>query len=321
MNTNSEHALTTLLVSYNTKELLDECLACLRAAQQAIGGGNIIVVDNASRDGSAEYLEQTAPDVQLLRSPVNVGFGRANNLALPHVHTPYLLLLNTDAFVPPDALAKTLGYMREHPECGILGVRLIGRDGVLQPSCRYFPTPWNLFIARTGLSRWLPGRLVDDMDWAHDQVRECDWVPGCFYLMRTDLVRKIGLFDPLFFMYYEEVDNCLAARNAGARVVFYPHAEVVHIGGESARKDSAISSSGRQVEVLQLESGLLFFRKNNGLPGLLVQVALEWLGDLILVAKAVLKRRGWPAVRYHLNRMRAVGRLTLQTRFGLRATR
>ncbi len=189
--------LTTLLVSFNTRDLLAPCLEALEAASAPLGESPVVVVDNASRDGSAEYLEQSWPRVKVIRSGRNLGFGRANNLALPEIHSKYLLLLNTDAFVPPDALTKTLEFMEATPDCGILGVRLIGRDGVLQPSCRYFPTPYNTFLARTGLARWLPTvRMVDDMDWPHDEVRECDWVPGCFYLIRSDLVKQVGLFDP-----------------------------------------------------------------------------------------------------------------------------
>ena len=313
--------LTTILVSYNTKELLDECLADLRRAQEQIGGGKIIIVDNASRDASAEYIEQTAPDVTLIRSATNVGFGRANNMALDKVDTPFLLLLNTDAFVPPDALRVTMDYMKANPDVGIVGVRLVGRDGILQPSCRYFPTPWNTFLSRSGLSRWLPGRLVDDMHWPHDQARDCDWVPGCYYLVRTEVVKQVGLFDPRYFLYYEEVDNCRAVKRAGWRVVFFPHTQVVHIGGESARKDGPLSQSGRQVETLQIESAMLYFRKNHGLAGLLAYLMLDSLADVIISLKQLLKGRGAPAMRYHAKRLGVVARLTGATRFGLRPTR
>jgi GT2 family glycosyltransferase len=139
--------------------------------------------------------------------------------------------------------------------------------------------------------------------------------------MRTEVVRQVGLFDPKFFMYYEEVDHCLAAKRAGWRVVFYPHTDVIHIGGESARKDGAISRSGRQVEVIQLESGLLYFRKHGGLPRLFWHLALEMLGDVYLALKAALKGRGRAAVGYHFKRIAALARLAGATRFGLQPTR
>ena len=117
----------------------------------------------------------------MIANSVNVGFGRANNQALPHVRGRYVLLLNTDAFVSADTLPKTVSFMDAHPRCGVLGVKLVGEDGSLQPSCRYFPTPWNVFLASTGLQRFFPRtRLVDDMSWDHASVRECDWVPGCY---------------------------------------------------------------------------------------------------------------------------------------------
>jgi len=100
--------------------------------------------------------------------------------------------------------------MDSHPQTGILGVKLLGRDGVLQPSCRYFPTPWNLFLTKTGLNKLFRNiKLVDDMAWSHDAVRDCDWVPGCYYLIRREVIDQVGLFDPRYFLYYEEVDHCL----------------------------------------------------------------------------------------------------------------
>ena len=314
--------LTTLLVSFNTRDLLTPCLDALAAARAPLGESPVIVVDNASADGSAAYLEQHHPDVTLIRSAKNLGFGRANNLGLPQVRSKYLLLLNTDAFVLPDSLTKTVAFMEATPDCGILGVRLVGRDGDLQPSCRFFPTPYNTFLARSGLARWLPAtRMVDDMDWAHDEVRECDWVPGCFYLIRTELLERVGLFDPRYFLYYEEVDHCFAAKAAHAKVIYYPHTSVVHIGGESAKSLGAISAGGRQVEVLQIESAQIYFRKQFGLAGLLWHLLLEEVAGLVLIAKAVLHRKGWREIGYHLRRMRGTLAIAGRTRFGLQATR
>jgi N-acetylglucosaminyl-diphospho-decaprenol L-rhamnosyltransferase len=314
--------LTTLLVSFNTRDLLTPCLDALAVARAPLGDSPVIVVDNASADGSAEYLEHRHPDVKVIRSGKNLGFGRANNLGLPEVRSKYLLLLNTDAFVPADALTKTLAFMEATPSCGILGVRLVGRDGDLQPSCRYFPTPYNTFLARSGLARWLPPtRMVDEMDWAHDEVRECDWVPGCFYLVRSDMLPRVGLFDPRYFLYYEEVDHCAAAKAANFKVYYYPHVSVVHIGGESAKSLGAISAGGRQVEVLQIESAQIYFRKQFGLAGMLWHLFLEEVADLVLIAKAVLQRKGWREIGYHLRRMRSTLSIAGRTRLGLQATR
>jgi GT2 family glycosyltransferase len=209
---------------------------------------------------------------------------------MPRVRGRYVLLLNTDAFVAPDTLVKTVAFMNSNASCGVLGVKLVSGDGTLQPSCRYFPTPWNVFLQRSGLSRFFPNhRLVDDMTWDHESIRHCDWVPGCYYLVRTEVIRQVGLFDPRFFLYYEEVDHCRAVRAAGWQVIYYPFTEVVHIGGESARTDSAITSIGRQISKLQIESELLYFRKYYGVTGLAADVVLSLSADVLSVLKSLLR--------------------------------
>jgi GT2 family glycosyltransferase len=309
--------LTTLIVSYNTRALLAPCLGALETAQGQRGKGPVIVVDNASRDGSADEIAAHFPQVHLIRSAQNIGFGRANNLALGLVHTPFLLLLNTDAFVPPEALARTLAFMDAEPGCGILGVKLVGRDGSLQPSCRTFPTPLNTFLARTGLTRLWPGvPLVDDPHWNPSLTQDCDWVPGCFYLIRREVLAQVGLFDPRYFLYFEEVDHCRAAKQAGWRVCYCPDTQVVHLGGESAASDSALTAGGRQVEILQMESALLYFRKHQGISGLACHVALEILGDFMLAAKALLKGRGLGSAAFFVRHSVATLQLCLRTTWG-----
>ena len=159
------------------------------------------------------------PNISLIENKINVGFGRANNQALSLVNGDFVLLLNTDAFVGVDTLQKTLEYMQTQPKCGILGVKLLSLDGELQPSCRYFPTPFNIFANRVGLSRLLPNiKLVDDVSWDSTITQECDWVPGCYYLMRKKVIEQQGLFDPIYFLYYEEVDHCFAVKIGRAHV-------------------------------------------------------------------------------------------------------
>ena len=282
--------ISTIIVSYNTAGLLNECMEKLRSASlhQVV---EEVFVDNASKDASVDVIRRDFPQSRLIVNSTNIGFGRANNQALALASGRYVLLLNTDAFVAPDTLAKTLAYMDAHPKCGILGVRLEGRDGVLQPCCRYFPTPWNIFLQRSGLSRLFKNvQMVDDMEWAHDTVRSCDWVVGCYYLVRKAVIDQVGLFDPRYFLYFEEVDHCFAAKNAGWDVVFYPHTTVVHLGGESAKSDGAITASGRQLEALQIESELLYFRKNHGRGAVLSNVLLTVLANGINLIKRAMKR-------------------------------
>src|SRR5229473_3655171 len=281
--------VSIVVVNYNTGYLLDRMFAALDAATASVNI-EVVVVDNASTDNSLEILRNQYPFVELIENTTNVGFGRANNQAMPKVRGRYVLLLNTDAFVRSDTVEKTVAFMDSNANCGVLGVKLIGGDGTLQPSCRYFPTPWNVFLQRSGLSRFFPDhRLVDNMTWDHASIRQCDWVPGCFYLVRTEVIRKVGLFDPRFFLYYEEIDHCRAVRDAGWRVIYYPHTQVTHIGGESAKTEGAITDIGRQISSLQIESELLYFRKYFGLGGVLASIVLSLLADAISITKRTLK--------------------------------
>ena len=233
-----------------------------------------------------------------------------------------MLLLNTDAFVPPEGVADSVRFIEQHPKCAIVGVRLVGRDGSLQPSCRYFPTPWNEFLGASGLARFFPGtRLVDDMAWDHAAPRECDWVPGCYYLIRKSVVDAVGLFDPRYFLYYEEIDHCRAVKSAGWQVMYDPAVTVVHIGGESARTDNEISAKSRQIPALQIESGLLYFRKHHGRSGAWAAVALALLGASVLTAKGLVRRRPWPLLRSYWAQAHATWALLRRTAGGLHPTR
>ena len=313
--------VTAILVNYNTAHLLQPSIDALRVAAQGCSL-QIITIDNASRDDSVRVLQTQYADCECIFNSVNVGFGRANNQALPLLRGRFVLLLNTDAFVAPDTLVKTLRYMQDHPDCGVLGVKLVGRDGELQPSCRYFPTPWNVFLARSGLARWLPRtRMVDDMGWDHTSVRECDWVPGCYYLVRREVVDQVGLFDPRYFLYFEEVDHCRAVKRAGWKVVYFPDTTVMHIGGESAQSDAALTASGRQISALQIESELLYFRKHHGLFGAALSVKLNAIADVVLTLKWLIKRRPLQGLRAYLDHAVAVLRLFRQTAWGTRPTR
>ena len=250
----------------------------------------VFVVDNASKDNSAQIIKNSFPNITLIENKVNVGFGRANNQVLDLVSGDFVLLLNTDAFVQVDTLQKTVQYMQQQPKCGILGVKLLSRDGELQPSCRYFPTPFNIFANRVGLNRFLPNiKLVDDINWDSTFTQPCDWVPGCYYLIRKQVIQQQGLFDPIYFLYYEEVDHCLTVKKAGWHVTYFAETSVVHIGGESAKSIGKITTSGRQLNKLQVESELIYFRKNYGWLTCIMHIFLIMLADSIQAIKNVLK--------------------------------
>jgi N-acetylglucosaminyl-diphospho-decaprenol L-rhamnosyltransferase len=283
--------VSILIVNYNTPELLPQLFASLALATKRISH-EIIFLDNASKIDCQAQLATLAPNAVFIQNKVNVGFGRANNQALKLARGRYILLLNTDAFMSEDTLEKTIDFMRTTPSCGILGVKLIGRDGLLQPSCRYFPTPLNIFLLRTGLQRFVPwSKPVDNMNWDHASVRECDWVPGCYYLVRREVIEQVGLFDPIYFLYCEEVDHCKAAKKAGWKVVYFPFAFVVHLGGESAKSEGNLTASGQQLSALQLESELLYLRKHFSLLGVLSHLVLLSVADFYSVFASLIKRR------------------------------
>jgi N-acetylglucosaminyl-diphospho-decaprenol L-rhamnosyltransferase len=315
--------VSVIVVNYNTEHLLIPMWDAVLAAQRQLRL-ELIVIDNASRDQSVALLkkEPKFAAAQLITNSINVGFGRANNQGVPLSQGRYLLLLNTDAFIEPNTLESTVAYMDAHPEHGILGVQLIGRDGVAQPSCRYFPTPWNVFLWRSGLARFFPGvRQVDDLKWDHASPRACDWVPGCYLLIRRDVVDKIGLFDPLFFLYSEEVDLCRRTKQAGWGVVFFNGTKVVHWGGESAKSDGPVTAGGQQISALQIESELLYFRKHYGALGVWGFVALTCLGDAINGAKGLIKGQGFAAFQSAAQHARALCGTFSKTRFGTAPTR
>jgi GT2 family glycosyltransferase len=246
----------------------------------------VIVIDNASSDRSVEILRTRYPSVELIENPINVGFGRANNQALPRLCGRYILLLNTDAFVSPDTLEKTVSFMDLHPHCGVLGVKLVREDGTLQPSFRDFPKLSNVFWVLNSLRfqwRWpFLGKHPVDTTWNWDcaSERECDWVPGCYYLTRREVIERVGLFDPRYFLYSEETDHCHAVRQAGWTVICYPFTQVVHLGGESARSVASLDAN-RNIPLRLMESELLYFRKHYGVFGILVVAFLTVANDFI----------------------------------------
>jgi N-acetylglucosaminyl-diphospho-decaprenol L-rhamnosyltransferase len=282
----------------------------------------VFVIDNASKDNSVELISTKFPDITLIENKENVGFGRANNQALSLVKGDYILLLNTDAFVAADTLQKSINYMQSNPRCGILGARLLSRNGEQQPSCRYFPTPFNLFVERVGLRYLLPQiKLVDDVNFNAELTQSCDWVPGCYYMVRKQVVNDVGLFDPLYFLYSEEVDHCFAVKKAGWDIVYLADINVIHIGGESAKSVGTISMVSRQVPQLQIESELLYFRKNHGVSGMLSHILLSNLTDMLQTLKDIIRLKGAQKILYNIKRILAFWRTLFVTDFAKRSTR
>ena len=225
--------VSIVVVSFNTRDLLRECLKSLERECAGLRC-EVFVVDNNSRDGSADMVEQEFPAVKLTRSTVNLGFAAANNRALPLARGRYIVLLNSDAFFQPGALQLSVSHMDAEREVGLGGARLVGRDGSWQPSARLFPSLLNDFLTFTGLSARFPasrffGRF--DRTWANpSEPADVDWVPGAFSIIRREVFEQLGYFDEAFFLYYEEVDLCRRIKAAGYRIRYWPDLVVTHCG-------------------------------------------------------------------------------------------
>lgn len=281
-----------IVVSFNTRDLLRECIQTLEA--QA-GGVNyeLIVVDNNSHDGSADMVEQEFPKARLIRSELNLGFGAANNRGFVIAKGRHIVLLNSDAFLKPGALPISVERMDADPSIGVGGARLVGRDDSWQPSARLFPSIANDFLILSGLSAKYPDSTFfgrSDRTWADPyEAAETDWVPGAYSIMPRHVLETVGYFDESFFLYYEEVDLCRRIKSARYKVWYWPDVVVVHLGGESSKtiKHLSMSSSGSQLTLWRMRSALLYYRKHHGWRGAWLAKELETLWHSLRAGKNV----------------------------------
>ena len=234
--------IAVIVVNWNAREDLRRCLSSLTADLRPAVEDSILVVDNASADGSAAMVAAEFPDVRLLENTDNLGFSKANNQAIEQSESRYIFLLNSDAAILPGALESLVSYADAHPKAGILGPKVLNLDGSLQFSCRRFPSLGAGFFRNTYLGRLFPNNkfardyLMTGFDHAHDLP--VDWVSGCAMLLRRDLISEIGALDERFYMYCEDVDICQRTWEAGREVVYVPDAVVTHAIGRSSDKNA-----------------------------------------------------------------------------------
>jgi hypothetical protein len=251
-------ALSVVVVTYNARGHVERCLETV-----ADGPHEVIVVDNASTDGTPALVREHFPSVRLIELPENIGFGAANNVGMEAAGGDYSLLLNSDAWPRADGIESLRAFAEANPEVGIAGPRLVGPDGRLQKSVRGFPTLWRLATEYFLLRKLAPGsRLLNNFygsGFDYGSRRPAEFLMGAVLLLRRDAVEEVGGFDPAFFMFSEEVDLCYRMRAAGWAVEFTPDAEFVHMGGASTAP--AWDRMFRE----QLRGHLRFFAKHHGL--------------------------------------------------------
>jgi len=197
----------------------------------------IIVVDNASTDGSAAMVRDEFPNVRLVACDRNLGYPGGNNVGLRMAQGRYLMILNPDTEVRPGALAAMVAYADAHPDVGMVGPQLLNPDGSVQSSRRRFPTFATALFESTWLQPFAPRRLLERyyvLDQPDDVTLDVDWVDGAALIARREAVEQVGLLDEGFFMYSEELDWCRRFRQAGWRVVYLPEAKIVHHRGKSS---------------------------------------------------------------------------------------
>ena len=244
--------VSILVVSYNTKALTLAALSSIQAETRTVSY-DVIVVDNASTDGSAEALQDHPAVSRLISLDENIGFGRANNLAAEYASGRYILLLNPDTVVLGGAVDRLVAFADANKRALIWGGRTVFADGSLNPSSVWRTmTPWTLLCRIVGLSALFPKSDIFNREafgnWPRDTVREVDTVSGCFFMMPTTVWTALGGFDPIYFMYGEEADLCLRAKRIGARPMMTPEAEIIHYG--------AASETTRPAKVIKLFTAL-----------------------------------------------------------------
>ncbi len=266
--------LSILIVSWNVRPLLERCLFSLGECHGRDRlSCEVIVVDNASTDGSPQAVRERFPGVKLIASDSNLGFTRANNVGAAHSSGRYMLLLNPDTEVLGDALSTMVAYMDGHPDVGALGPQLLFPDLRVQSSRRRFPTLATAVLESTVLQQWFPRNRVLERYYVWDrrenEEQDVDWVVGACLLIRRQAWEQVGPLDERFFMYSEELDWCRRLKTAGWRVVYLPSAAVVHSEGQSSMQVVPARHMYFQ------SSKVLYFRKHHGaLAGELLRLFL-----------------------------------------------
>jgi len=270
--------LSIIIVNWNTQDILRDCLRSIyeQGGERDI---EVIVIDNASTDGSVEMVKKDFPQVTLIENSRNLGFARANNIGIHQSSGRYICLVNSDVIVLNGCIENLISFMDNHPVAGMVGPRILNQDRTLQPSCRHFPTIWNNLCQALGLNKLFPkSRFFSETFmnyWAHDIVQKVDVLSGCFWMVRREALNKVGLLDEDFFIYGEDLDWCRRFHHAGWDIIFYPNAETIHTGAASSNNDPI------RFYIEMQKADLHYWQKHHGSIGRTVYAAIIFLRHLL----------------------------------------
>lgn len=235
--------LSIIVVNWNTRDMTRNCLLSVFQALQGPDAerinAEVILIDNASSDGSVEMVEQDFPQVKLIKNSDNLGFAKANNQGFEIAEGRHLLLLNSDTLIHGDAMSLSVKYLDDHPQVGALGIKALNGDGSTQMTCHQFPSLLNMALMASGLwkLKWPKffGRY-HMTDWKRDSEREVEVISGCYLMLRREVLMQVGPLDESFFFFGEETDWCRSMRRAGWILIFSPLGTFTHFGSVSANK-------------------------------------------------------------------------------------
>ena len=286
--------LSVIIVSWNARQHLQKCLASIRET----GGSlvrEVIVVDNASTDGSPDMVAVRFPEVTLIRLGENLGFARANNLGIKHASGNLLALVNSDVVIHEGCLQHLAAFLEGRKAVGLVGPKVFGRDGRLQRTCRRLPTLWNTTCRALALDnvlfRWplFSGREM--RHWNHETQAEVEVLSGCFWMARREAAEAVGGLDERFFFYAEDVDWCKRLWDGGWKIFFVPGATATHFGGGSS------SNAPLRYSIELLRANLAYWKKHHGFLGQCVYRLLAIVHHGLRLVPRVFAEAGIPATR------------------------
>ena len=272
--------LSILIVNWNTKDLLIQCLKSLEQTLKRLKM-EVFVVDNGSVDGSVEPVREKFPEVIIIQNPMNLGFAKANNQGIKRSKGKYILLLNPDTQMKEGAIEILIAFMDAHPEVGVAGAQFLNSDGSKQNSIANFPSLATELLNKS-LLRWFFPKTFPGKERNISEPIEVDSVIGACMMVRREAMEQVGLLDEDYFLFLEETDWCYRIKKAGWKVYHVPQAEVYHFQGKSAEKDK------KRAKVEYYRSRNQFFKKHKGnvqwlvlLIGLLIKLGFEFLSMAI----------------------------------------